>query len=140
MTPVARARSTVAANQAKALSILEQALRTEERRGFDDGAVKGGLDRLLERLYGERRLPPGDPITRAVGDLAQTSYRSLPPAGRAHWIQTLTNLLQRNRADAARDGKPLQGCALAFRHGHDRACQRGGVHCTTVARRMCSPR
>jgi ATP-dependent DNA helicase RecG len=81
-----------------ALSILEQALQAERRRNFDDGSVKGGLDRLLARLHDEQRLPPGSPLARAVGDLAKASYASLAPAGRAQWIGTLGNLLDRERA------------------------------------------
>jgi ATP-dependent DNA helicase RecG len=95
---VARVKAAAARpDYSVALSILEQALASEARRSFDDGAVKGGLDRLLTRLYDERRLPPGDPLTRAVGDLARTSYGSLPAAGRAHWVQTLSSLIQRTR-------------------------------------------
>ena len=99
-----RPAASLPANDAIALSVLAQALRAEERRGFDDGAVKGGLDRLLVRLYRERRLPPGSALTRAVGDLAQTSYQSLTPTGRAGWVRTLSGLLRREREGPAPGG------------------------------------
>ncbi|HTE86652.1 MAG TPA: ATP-dependent DNA helicase RecG, partial [Dehalococcoidia bacterium] len=95
-----------------AFSILAQALDTERRRKFDDTAVKGGLDRLLVRLHGEGRLPPGSPLSRAVAVLIEASYGSLPASGREHWIGTLSALLQRERARLAQSVTALRSRAL----------------------------
>ena len=92
-----------------ALSILERALASERRRQFDDGSVKGGLDRLLARLHDEHRLPPGSPLARAVADLLQAVYGSLPSDGRVHWIGTLSTLVQREQMRMARSVAAVRG-------------------------------
>jgi ATP-dependent DNA helicase RecG len=81
-----------------AFAILGQALEAETRRGCDDGAVKGGLDRLLSRLCDEHRLPPGSALARAAADLLQVGYATLARDGREHWIGTLSTLLARERS------------------------------------------
>jgi ATP-dependent DNA helicase RecG len=91
-----------------AFAILGQALDVERRHGLDDSAVKGGLDRLLDRLRSERRLPPGSPLARAVADLLQTGYASLPHDGREHWVGTLSALLQRERLQLEQSVAKLQ--------------------------------
>jgi ATP-dependent DNA helicase RecG len=94
-----------------AFAILTQALDAETRRGFDDGAVKGGLDRLLTRLRDEHRLPPGSALARAAADLLQTGYATLTRDGREHWIGTLATLLARERSRLDQSLATLRGKA-----------------------------
>jgi len=66
------------------------------RRGYDDAAVKGGLDRLLDRLLSEQRLPAGSPLARAVRDLAATVFHSFVSESIQHLVYEMgTRLLAR---------------------------------------------
>jgi ATP-dependent DNA helicase RecG len=76
-----------------AMAVLRRALVAERQRGYDDGIVKGGLDRLIERLGASDGIPAGSPLARALRDLAATGYASLRPVGRAQWVRSLLTLL-----------------------------------------------
>lgn len=89
-----------------ALVILRRALLGERERGYEDATVKGGLDRLLQRLVSERRLLPGSPLARAVRDLAEIGYATLSHAGREHWIGSLLKLLNEPASRPAADAAP----------------------------------
>ncbi|MEX2237039.1 MAG: ATP-dependent DNA helicase RecG [Dehalococcoidia bacterium] len=68
---------------------LLRVLKQEERRGFDDRAVMGGLDRLLKNFVG--RLGPQSALLRAILDLPPMGYAALTPPQRRHWAERVQN-------------------------------------------------
>ena len=59
-------------------------LQLEEDRGFDDGAVVGGLDRFLQRWASEMASYLNEP--QAVDGLFHHAYASMSPEERREWV------------------------------------------------------
>jgi ATP-dependent DNA helicase RecG len=66
---------------------LLKILQLEVKRGYDDRAVSGGLDRFLRNFID--RFPQESPFVGAIVQLPTHGYASLNPAERASWIESL---------------------------------------------------
>ena len=78
---------------AAALAILRRALLAEERRGYDDATVVGGLDRLLTRLTEETLVPASSPLATEIAKLLASGYARLGHEDRQNTVATLMRLL-----------------------------------------------
>ena len=72
-------------------STLRKILRQEQRRGFSDGTVAGGLDAFLRRAL--RDSDPSSALYAVVAALPQAGYASLGPKARAAWAERALTLL-----------------------------------------------
>ena len=72
-------------------STLRKILSQEQRRGFNDGTVTGGLDAFLRRAL--RDADPGSALYAVVAALPQAGYASLSPEARAAWADRALTLL-----------------------------------------------
>ncbi|MBI2172565.1 MAG: ATP-dependent DNA helicase RecG [Chloroflexi bacterium] len=68
-------------------------LKLEESRGFNDGAVFGGLDAFLARWQAEEKDNPGLACLAQAG-LLPVNYRSRSPQARAEWSARAVAALQ----------------------------------------------
>lgn len=99
--PARRGRASPGAVEPEPVTRLKRVLELELKRGCDDSAVIGGLDRFLENAR-------NDPATATFLDQAPVlarGYRGLTPAGRERWLRRVVN--QRYRKAAAPE-KPKQ--------------------------------
>ena len=77
---------------------LLNVLILEDRRGYDDGAVIGGLDRFRERWQAEMRARASD--SPDVAFLLRQSYAAMPKAQRQSWAERWKSLIEAGEADS----------------------------------------
>jgi ATP-dependent DNA helicase RecG len=75
-----------AAQPGEALEQLRKVLSLERKKGFDDSAVVGGLDRFLRALLDRNGLPNDSPAVRALRELPASGYRGLSADERRRWL------------------------------------------------------
>lgn len=71
----------------EAEELLRKVLQQEERRGYDNKSVLGGVDRLLKNVID--RIPLSSPIRGSILALPARGYASLTPSERAEWIRSV---------------------------------------------------
>ncbi len=80
---------------------LRKVLQLERSRGFDDGAVIGGLDAFLGRYLGDNPQPLGRPVWAVIQSLPRRGYAALRPAERQRWAEELLAALGSRSASAS---------------------------------------
>ena len=83
---------TTAGGPATAIATLIKMLRTEQQRGFDNGAVAGGLDRYLRAALAEADAK--SPLYPIVAALPRDGYGSLEAGPREAWAETAMKRLK----------------------------------------------
>ena len=86
---------------------LRKMLQFEQRRGFDDRTVSGGLDAFLRGASAQAG--PRSALFAVVAALPQSGYASLPPAARGAWAQRALALLTPARPQPATPRPPVRG-------------------------------
>ncbi len=66
---------------------LRRVFELELGRGCDNGAVIGGIDRLLIQMTEDGLLGPRHPLRARVKELPAAGYRGLPPEEREAWLR-----------------------------------------------------
>ena len=88
---------------------LLKILRQEEKRGFDDGAVSGGLDGFLRGAL--TKLEGGGPLLRLVAALPRAGYASLSAEQRADWARGVRRALDQAASRPPAEGRSAPGAA-----------------------------
>ncbi len=99
---------TTAGGPATAIATLIKMLRTEQQRGFDNGAVAGGLDRYLRAALAEANAK--SPLYPIVAALPRDGYGSLEAGPREAWAETA---MKRLKATPSRAPTPGRGSSEA---------------------------
>jgi len=87
---------------------LRMVLEQEQRRGFQDSTVRGGLDVLLRGLYDDGTVKPGTPVHEALVESLAAPYKHLTAEMRERWVErTLVALQQPERRARAHTEPPL---------------------------------
>ncbi|PZC42536.1 MAG: ATP-dependent DNA helicase RecG [Chloroflexi bacterium] len=86
---------------------LRKMLQFEQRRGFDDRTVSGGLDAFLRSASAQAG--PRSALFAVVAALPQSGYASLPPAARGAWAQRALALLTPARPQPTTPGPSPAG-------------------------------
>ncbi len=82
---------TAARGPADIVTTLIKILRAEQKRGFDDRAIAGGLDRYLRGALAEADTQ--SPLYRVVAALPRDGYGSLETGQREAWAKTAIKML-----------------------------------------------
>ncbi len=85
---------------------LGRILALESRRGFDDGAVIGGLDRFRERWQAEMAACCGDSPEMAF--ILRQSYAAMPREQREAWAEQWNRLIEA----AAKESAPFSSASI----------------------------
>ncbi|MDZ4277828.1 MAG: DEAD/DEAH box helicase, partial [Dehalococcoidia bacterium] len=81
-------RTARAAERQETLMVLRKILELEQKKGNDDSAVVGGLDRFLGTLLERDGLAADSPVAQAIRSLPQGGYHGLPTAERRRWLES----------------------------------------------------
>ena len=71
----------------EALALLARILELEQRQGFTDRAIQGGLDQFLRDLIGRGEVASRTPLEAAILALPRKGYASMDPLQRRAWLQ-----------------------------------------------------
>src|SRR5215212_4211080 len=85
---------------------LRLVLEQEQRRGYQDTTVRGGLDGMLRGLHQSGGIRPDSPVHDILVETLAYPYQQLTPAMRERWVARTIAALERParaRARAAAD-------------------------------------
>jgi ATP-dependent DNA helicase RecG len=109
---------------------FRKVIELELRRGCDDGAVIGGMDRFLEVAKQDRQV--ASIIESTTGP--SNPYRDLPAASRERWLRALLNSKSSRPASNAARPEVFEGRDKAMRSSARQAHEPPGAKATPDAR------